>query len=327
MNPASSMTTDTHAALRDELAGLATEQSNAHAADLDVRSSLDLVTAMNREDATVHAAVASVTQAIAQAVDAAAERLARGGRLIYMGAGTAGRLGILDASECPPTFGVDPSRVVGVIAGGPGAMFTAVENAEDKSEGGAEDVARTRVGPDDVVVGISASGRTPYVLGALAAARGAGALTIGLACNAGSAVGQAADIVIDVEVGPELLSGSTRLKSGTAQKMVLNMLSTIVMIRLGKVYGSHMVDLMATNNKLRARSERTVMQVTGVPAEEAASAIAAAGGSVKVAIACLLTGLAPDAAQAALDQNEGHLRAAVTQTEKLSDTPQEGLSA
>ncbi len=306
--------TDPNVALRAELAGLTTEAVNPAFSDLDTLGTLDLVQAMNAEDGKVPAAVAGASAAIARTVDAVTERMERGGRLIYVGAGTPGRLGVLDASECPPTFGTDPSQVVGVIAGGEQALRQAVENAEDDDEAGAADIRRHRVAAADAVVGISASGRTPYVLAALAAAREAGALTIGLSCNTGSPLGAAAEIAIEIELGPEFITGSTRLKAGTAQKLVLNMISTLTMVRLGKTYGSLMVDLRATNAKLRARSERTVMQATGADAAAAAGALAAVDGSVKAAILILMTGLQPDRALELLREHRGHLREAIGST-------------
>ncbi|MDJ0354685.1 N-acetylmuramic acid 6-phosphate etherase [Paenarthrobacter sp. PH39-S1] len=306
--------TDPNAALRTELTGLTTEAANPELSALDTMGTLALVQAMNAEDSKVPAAIAGAGVSIARTIDAVAERMARGGRLIYVGAGTSGRLGVLDASECPPTFGTDPSQVVGVVAGGEQALRQAVENAEDDDEAGAADMRHLSVTAADAVVGISASGRTPYVLGALAAARETGALTVGLSCNADSPLGAAAGIAIEIEVGPEFVTGSTRLKAGTAQKLVLNMISTLTMIRLGKTYGSLMVDLKATNAKLRARSERTVMQATGAAAPEAAGALAAVDGSVKAAILLLLTGLPPEQALELLREHRGQLRSAIGAT-------------
>lgn len=264
--------------LRRELGTLTTEAFRPELAEIDRLSTLEIARTMNAEDATVPAAVASQLPAISAAIDAIAERMARGGRLIYAGAGTAGRLGVLDASECPPTFNTTPGReVVGLIAGGPDAMVTSVEGAEDRVDLAVADLAGLRITPDDTVVGISASGRTPYALGAVQHARAAGALTVGLSCNAGSPLAAAAEHGIEVVVGPELVVGSTRLKSGTAQKLVLNMLSTITMIRLGKTYGSLMVDVRASNEKLRARSRRIIWLATGAGDAEIEGALAAAG--------------------------------------------------
>jgi N-acetylmuramic acid 6-phosphate etherase len=268
--------------------------------DLDTLSTARLVTLMNQHDESVPPAVAAVLPTIATAIDDIAERMRDGGRLIYIGAGTPGRLGIVDASECPPTFNVDPSLVVGIIAGGDGAIRIAVENAEDDPQGGADALAEIGLSAGDVVVGISASGRTPYVVGALEYAVGVGALTVALACNSRSTIGRVADHSIEVVVGPELIAGSTRLKAGTAQKLVLNMISTIAMIRLGKTYGNIMVDLRATNEKLRARAERTVMLVTDCSPTEAADALTRSEGSVKTAILMLLRGLGADEARASI---------------------------
>ncbi|WP_223692876.1 N-acetylmuramic acid 6-phosphate etherase [Leifsonia poae] len=286
--------------LRDELSALTTEAIREDLRDLDTLSTLRIVTLMNEQDQTVPPAVAAVLPQIAAAVDDIAERMRQGGRLIYIGAGTPGRLGILDASECPPTFNTDPSQVVGVIAGGDGAIRIAVENAEDDEQGGADALAELDVRAADVVVGISASGRTPYVVGALGFARDRGALTVALACNGGSTIGRGADHVIEVVVGPEVIAGSTRLKAATAQKLVLNMLSTITMVRLGKTYGNIMVDLRATNEKLRARAERTVMLATECSAAQAEDALARSNGSVKTAILMVLRGLTADQATTAI---------------------------
>jgi N-acetylmuramic acid 6-phosphate etherase len=237
--------------------------------------------------------------------------MARGGRLVYAGAGTAGRLGVLDASECPPTFNTDPARVVGLIAGGPEAMVTSVEGAEDSGELARKDLDALGLAPDDTVVGVSASGRTPYALGAVEHARTLGALTIGLSCNEHSALAAAAEHGIEVVVGPELITGSTRLKAGTAQKMVLNMLSTITMIRLGKTYGNLMVDVRASNDKLRARSRRIVALATGAADEDIERALAATDGEVKNAILTLLSGVDAGTAARLLEDSAGHLRAAL----------------
>jgi N-acetylmuramic acid 6-phosphate etherase len=296
--------------LRAELSTLATEAVMEDRRDLDTLSTDRLVALMNEQDHGVPAAVARALPAVASAIDDIAERMLRGGRLIYIGAGTPGRLGVLDASECPPTFNVDPSLVVGVIAGGDRAIRTAVENAEDDAEGGAGALREIGLTSQDAVVGISASGRTPYVVGALEYAHGIGALTVAVACNADSAIGRAADHAIEVVVGAEVIAGSTRLKAGTAQKLVLNMISTITMIRLGKTYGNIMVDLRVTNEKLRARAERAVMLVTDCTVAEAANALTLSGGSVKTAILMLLRGLDAAEARAALGAAQS-LRAAL----------------
>jgi len=301
----------TIADLRETLGTLATESVADSYRDLDLMTVAQLVDAMNASNAEVPAAVARQSASIAAATEGVAERMRRGGRLIYVGAGTAGRMGILDASEIPPTFGTVPELVVGVIAGGEQAIHTAVENAEDDEEAGAAALAALRLGPLDAVVGISASGRTPYVLGAIEHAKRVGAFTVGLACNAGSALGSAAEVGIEVVVGPEILTGSTRLKSGTAQKLVLNMISTIAMVQLGKVHGNLMVDLRATNAKLRARSERTVMLATGVDADTAAAALDATGGWIKAAILMSETSIDAATATRLLTEHGGRLRDAL----------------
>ncbi|MFF4802561.1 N-acetylmuramic acid 6-phosphate etherase [Streptomyces sp. NPDC001351] len=297
--------------LRAELESLTTEAFRPELADIDRLPTLDIARLMNGEDATVPAAVARQLPSIAAAIDAVAERMARGGRLIYAGAGTAGRLGVLDASECPPTFNTDPEQVVGLIAGGPDAMVTSVEGAEDSAELARSDLDALRLLAADTVVGISASGRTPYAIAAVRHARALGALTIGLACNADSALAAAAEHGIEVVVGPELLTGSTRLKAGTAQKLVLNMLSTITMIRLGKTYGNLMVDVRASNEKLRARSRRIVALATGASDDEIERALAATDGEVKNAILTILAGVDGPTAARLLDDSDGHLRGAL----------------
>ena len=297
--------------LRTELESLTTEAFRPELADIDRLPTLDIARLMNGEDATVAGAVAARLPQIAAAIDAVAERMSRGGRLVYAGAGTAGRLGILDASECPPTFTTDPSRVVGLIAGGPDAVVTSVEGAEDSRDLARADLETLAPTPDDTVVGISASGRTPYAIGAVEHARARGCLTIGLACNPGSPLAAAADHGIEIVVGPELLTGSTRLKSGTAQKLVLNMLSTITMIRLGKTYGNLMVDVRASNDKLRARSHRIVALATGAGDKEIEEALAATDGEVKNAILTLLAGVDGPTAARLLAESDGHLRAAL----------------
>ncbi|MFG2182249.1 N-acetylmuramic acid 6-phosphate etherase [Streptomyces abikoensis] len=298
-------------ALGAQLAALTTEAFRSDLADIDRLPTRDIAGIMNAEDAGVAAAVAARLPEIAAAIDATAERMARGGRLIYAGAGTAGRLGVLDASECPPTFNTGPGQVVGLIAGGPEALVAAVEGAEDDAARAAADLDALELGPDDTVVGVSASGRTPYAVGAVRHARAAGALTVGLACNAGSALGAAAEHAVEVVVGPELLTGSTRLKAGTAQKLVLNMISTITMMRLGKTYGNLMVDVRASNDKLRARSRRIVSLATGAADEEIEAALTDAGGEVKNAILILLGEVDGPTAARLLTESHGHLRAAL----------------
>ncbi|WP_145499357.1 N-acetylmuramic acid 6-phosphate etherase [Streptomyces sp. CFMR 7] len=310
-SPSSPASPEGYGELRAQLATLATEAFRPELAEIDRLSTAEIARLMNGEDATVPAAVAERLPEIAAAIDAAAERMARGGRLIYAGAGTAGRLGVLDASECPPTFNTDPSEVVGLIAGGPSAMVKAVEGAEDSKELAAADLDALKLTADDTVVGISASGRTPYAIGAVEHARAQGALTVGLSCNAGSALAAAAEHGLEIVTGPELLTGSTRLKAGTAQKLVLNMISTITMIRLGKTYGNLMVDVRASNEKLRARSRHIVSLATGASDAEIEAALAATDGEVKHAILVILGRV--DAATAAerLAESDGHLRKAL----------------
>ncbi|MCG8966909.1 MULTISPECIES: N-acetylmuramic acid 6-phosphate etherase [Streptomyces] len=300
-----------HPDLRSQLETLTTEAFRPELAEIDRMSTLDIARAMNGEDAAVPAAVAARLPEIAAAVDAVAARMSRGGRLVYAGAGTAGRLGVLDASECPPTFNTEPGQVVGLIAGGPEAMVTSVEGAEDSAELARADLDALALAADDTVVGVSASGRTPYAIGAVEHARALGALTVGLACNAGSALAAAAEHGIEVVTGPELITGSTRLKAGTAQKLVLNMLSTITMIRLGKTYGNLMVDVRASNEKLRARSRRIVALATGAGDEEIERALAATDGEVKHAILTLLADVDGPTAARLLEDSDGHLRAAL----------------
>ncbi|MDT0470892.1 N-acetylmuramic acid 6-phosphate etherase [Streptomyces griseoviridis] len=297
--------------LRAELETLTTEAFRPELADIDRLPTAEIARLMNAEDTTVPAAVATALPRIAAAIDAVAARMARGGRLVYAGAGTAGRLGVLDASECPPTFNTGPGQVVGLIAGGPEAMVTSVEGAEDSAELARADLDALKIGPDDTVVGVSASGRTPYAIGAVAHARAAGALTVGLSCNAGSPLAAAAEHGIEVVVGPELLTGSTRLKAGTAQKLVLNMISTITMIRLGKTYGNLMVDVRASNEKLRARSRRIVALATGAGDDEIERALTATGGEVKPAILVVLGGVDGPTAARLLEESGGLLRAAL----------------
>ena len=242
---------------------LLTESRNPRSESIDTLSSLEIVRLMNSEDAKVVEAVGAEAESIAQAIDWAADRLRRGGRLIYVGAGTSGRLGVLDASECPPTFSTPPGMVVGLIAGGPTALTRAVEGAEDDPDRGAADIAALEVGEDDLVVGIATSGRTPYVLGAVREARRRGARTVGLACNRPSLLGGEVDLEIAPLVGAEVISGSTRLKAGTATKMILNMISTGAMVRIGKTLGNRMVDLKPSNEKLRIRSRRILRELAG----------------------------------------------------------------
>lgn len=293
------------------LSTLDTEAATTERGDLDLLETVELVRRMNAEDQKVPVAVAERAVDIARAVDGITDRFRRGGRLIYIGAGTAGRIGVLDASECPPTFGTDPSMVVGIIAGGETAIRSAVENAEDDADAAEQSLREIGFAALDTVVGISASGRTPYVVGGLQHARRVGALTVAIASNRDSDIGAAADIPIEVVTGPEFISGSTRLKSGTAQKLVVNMLTTLSMIKLGKTHRGVMVDLLATNEKLHARSIRTVTQLAGVEVDEAAEALRVADGSVKLALLTLATGADVERARGALAQTDGILREAI----------------
>jgi N-acetylmuramic acid 6-phosphate etherase len=292
--------------LEDELAALDTERSRP-GVRLERLGVAELVAAQLDNDRAVSDAVEAAADQIAAALETIVARLGAGGRLLYLGAGTPGRLAVLDAAECLPTFGVGPDVVDAVIAGGESALTQAAEGAEDDREGGARDVRDAGVAARDVVVGISASGRTPYVLGCVEAAREVGAATVGLTNNAGTALAAAVDHPIETLTGPEFVAGSTRLKAGTAQKRVLNMLSTIAMIRLGKVHGTLMVDVVATNEKLRVRARRIVVEATGASSEAADAALAAAGGHAKTAIASLLLGLPVAEARARLDAVGGLL--------------------
>ncbi len=288
-----------------------TESQNPNTLEIDCLSTLEIVERINDEDAKVALAVRAALPQIALAVDGIAARIERGGRLIYVGAGTSGRLGVLDAAECVPTFNTDPALVVGLIAGGTRALTVAVEGAEDDREAGRADLLAIGLTANDAVVGIAASGRTPYVLGALAYAQEIGALTVGVACNVPSAVLDAANIAIGVPVGPEVITGSTRMKAGTAQKLVLNAISTATMIKLGKVYGNLMVDVRPTNEKLVDRARRIVAQIAGVGYDEAARLLDASGGEVKTAIVIARRGVAPDAARDLLAAAGGLLRVVI----------------
>jgi N-acetylmuramic acid 6-phosphate etherase len=294
-----------------ELDALSTEAGSDAAAGYELRSTVELVEAMAIEDATVPTAVAEAGGQIAAVVDAIADALGAGGRLVYVGAGSSGRIAAVDASECESTFSTSPETVVALVAGGSHASPLEQESAEDDREAGDADVAAVEVGPADVVVGISASGRTPYVLAALETAAHAGAVTACVVCAPGSELEAAVEHPIVVPVGPEFLAGSTRLKAGTAQKLVLNMLSTLSMVRLGKTYGNLMVDVAATNEKLRARVRRIVGQATGAPPDAVDAALSAAGGETKVAIVSLLLELDADEARARLEAARGSVRQAV----------------
>ena len=290
---------------------LITEAMSAETRDLDLRSTDQLVELMNRQDTAVPAAVASQVADIAAAVDAIVERLQVGGRLVYVGAGTSGRLAEVDAYECESTFSAEPGQVVALVAGAGSPSSFEQEAAEDDADAGRRDVHSIGVGATDAVVGISASGRTPYVLGAVEAAAAAGALTVAIVSAPDSQLGGLVEREIAVVVGPELIAGSTRLKAGTAQKLVLNMLSTIAMIRLGKTFDNLMVDVSASNEKLRARVQRIVMTATGAPRERVDEALVAADGSAKVAIVMLLAGVEAPAARERLAVADGNIRLAL----------------
>ena len=290
-----------------ELQKIATEQRNPNTMNIDTLSTLDMVKLINQEDHRVADAVGEVTDKIAQAVDVIAEKLAAGGRLIYCGAGTSGRLGILDAVECPPTYSTDPETVQALMAGGYGAIFKAVEGAEDSKELGVQDMQNIHFGPKDVLVGIAASGRTPYVRGCMEYAKQLGAPTVAVTCCPGSELDQFADIGIAPAPGPEVVTGSTRMKSGTAQKMVLNMLSTGARIKLGKVYGNLMVDVKPSNEKLIRRCVTIVCSAAECTEAEATRALEDCDYRPKVAIVMVLRGVNADTACAMLQKAEGRI--------------------
>ncbi len=292
------------------MAQLATEQLNPSSRNLDLKSTRQILALLNREDAAVPRAVRRVLPAVAQTVDAIVASFQQGGRLIYVGAGTSGRLGVLDASECPPTYNTPPGQVVGVIAGGPKALIAATETSEDDPALGAADMRRLRVNRRDTVVGIAASGRTPYTLGALAYAREQGACTVALVCAPDSPLERAAHIAIVPLPGAEVISGSTRMKAGTAQKLVLNMLSTASMVRTGKVFGNLMVNVHQKNAKLRARAANILAQAAGIQDVEARRLLRRAGGDLRIAILMALAGASPTVAREAL-QHTSNIRTAI----------------
>ncbi|MER3382616.1 N-acetylmuramic acid 6-phosphate etherase [Pectobacterium aroidearum] len=293
------------------LGKLVSETRNPATMALDQLPTLEMMHAFNQEDRKVPEAIAQVLPAIAEAVDLATASLQAGGRLIYLGAGTSGRLGVLDASECPPTFGVPHGLVIGLIAGGPGALLKAVEGAEDDPALGEADLKALDLTAVDMVIGLAASGRTPYVIGALRYARDVGCRTAAISCNPHSPIAQEAQVAISPVVGPEALTGSTRLKSGTAQKLVLNMISTGVMVKLGKVYQNLMVDVKATNVKLLDRACRIVVEATGAEREKARQALVLADNEVKPAILMLLANIDVTVARERLKQHNGYLREAL----------------
>lgn len=294
-----------------DLGALTTELPNPRTASLDSMPVEELLHTMNTEDAGVAVAVAQAIPDIARAVELIVERRRRGGRLIYAGAGTSGRLGVLDAVECPPTFGTDPSEVIGLIAGGPAAFTGAVEGAEDDPARAAGDLAALALGDNDAVVALAASGRTPYAIGALIHARSVGAATVAVSCNRRAELTTHAEVGIEIDTGPEVLTGSTRLKAGTAQKMVCNMLSTAAMVQVGKVYGNLMVDVNPTNAKLVDRARRIVAEATGTDPATATALLDAAGGHPKTAIVMRLAGVDAPEARQLLSRADGFVRIAI----------------
>lgn len=294
--------------LLNALEQMITEQRNPHSMNLDSLSALDIVSLINQEDHKVAEAVKATLPQIAQAVEKIVAAFQQGGRLVYMGAGTSGRLGVLDASECPPTYGVPPEMVVGIIAGGDRALRHPIEGAEDNQQAAILDLQQIDFSAKDVLVGIAASGRTPYVIGALNYAKSVGATTISIASNPNSVMAQIADIAIEPLVGPEVLTGSSRMKSGTAQKLVLNMLTTASMVLIGKCYQNLMVDVQASNEKLRARAIRIVMQATECNKTTAETALQSADNHAKLAIMMILSGLDKQSAVKILQENQGKLK-------------------
>lgn len=309
--------------LFEQLKRLSTEQRNPASMDIDARSISDILIMINTEDKRVAVAVEKELEYIGKAVEIVVRSLKSGGRLLYAGAGTSGRLGVLDAAECPPTYGTPPEMVQGMIAGGEKAMFRSQEGAEDKQENGARDIEERNVNEKDVVCGIAASLRTPYVIGAVKEAKRLGAKTLYVTTNSRTRfyspefteVSKVVDVAICPEVGPEVIMGSTRMKSGTAQKLVLNMITTAAMVRLGKVYENMMIDLQMTNEKLRERSKRIVMTITGVEYEEAADYLEKAGGHVKTALVMIKANVGRDEAQRRLKRADGFVRAAIDNQE------------
>lgn len=298
------------------ISSMTTEARNANTMNLDQMAPLEIATVMNQEDRNVPAAIEEVLPQIAQTISVVENAFLNGGRLFYMGAGTSGRLGVLDASECPPTFDVAAGMVVGLIAGGDRALRFPIEGAEDNNEMGKQDLMAHNLTAKDVVIGIAASGRTPYVQGALEYAKSIGCRTAAISCNRNSIIGQIAGIAIDVEVGPEVLTGSTRLKAGTAQKLILNMITTGAMVRIGKAYQNLMVDVVQSNEKLQVRAENIVIDATGVSREEARMAIDKADGKVKVAITMILVDCNVEEAKALLERTGGHVRNVIKTVEQ-----------
>lgn len=295
----------------DVLETLVTEESDPRFDAIDTQSVAELAELMNDTDATVPGAVRAALPQIVPAIEATVDRMAQGGRLIYVGAGTPGRIGVLDASECPPTFNTPPELVFAIMAGGPDAIRTPREGAEDDADAGAAAIDEAGIGPLDTVIGIASSGRTPFVIAAVSRARERGALTIGLSCNGGTALSVAAEHGIEVRLGPEFVTGSTRLKAGTAQKLILNMFSTITMVRLGKTYGSLMVDVRATNVKLRERAIRMLTQIANVSRDVAERALVEVDYDVKIAAVMLVRGVDRETAQTLLTAAGDRLRTAL----------------
>ncbi|WP_391528394.1 N-acetylmuramic acid 6-phosphate etherase [Photorhabdus akhurstii] len=298
--------------MKINLNSMVTESRNPASANIDTLPTLEMLKLINDEDKKVALAVEQTLPKIAEIVDKIAEAFRQGGRLIYIGAGTSGRLGILDASECPPTYGAKPEQVVGLIAGGHQAILSAVENAEDNQQLGVNDLQALNFNAKDVLVGIAASGRTPYVLGAMAYAKSVGATVACISCNPESPMTQAADIAITPIVGPEIVTGSSRMKAGTAQKLILNMLTTGAMIRIGKVYSNLMVDVEATNAKLVERQKNIVMAATECNREQAEQALTECDGHCKTAIVMILAGVSAQQAKALLEKHHGFIRPTIS---------------
>lgn len=296
---------------KPDLYKLDTEKRNKNSMNLDQMTPLEIAELMNHEDENVVRAVKEALPQIANAIELATGALKKGGRIIYIGAGTSGRLGVLDASECPPTFGVPQDMVIGVMAGGKRAVFEAVEGAEDNRSLAKEDLSGLKLNEKDLVIGLAASGRTPYVIGGIEYAHSIGCRTVSIACTKGSETGQIADIAIEVLTGPEVLTGSTRLKAGTAQKMILNMISTGSMAQTGRVYQNLMVDVQKTNDKLRVRAKNIIMEATGCAPDEAETALIESGGKVKTAIVMLILGISPDEAKKKIENSNGSVRDAL----------------
>ena len=294
-----------------DLKKMTTETRNTASENLDCMSALEIVTLMNREDAKIAPAVEQQLPQIAKAVDLCVSSLENGGRIVYMGAGTSGRLAAIDAAECPPTFGVSKDTVIGLIAGGNQIEISLVNDKEDSPECGKADLQGIGLTGKDIVVGIAASGRTPYVIGGMEYAKSLGCNTVSIACNGNSEIGKRATVAIEVIVGSEVLTGSTRLRAGTSQKMILNMISTASMVRFGKVYRNLMVDVVQTNEKLVARAQGILMEATGITREEAVSVLEEAGGSVKKAIVMVLASCSAEDARKRLDKARGHVREAL----------------